>query len=61
MTQVKESISLTRDIKKPVNYDDVKTEVEEKVEAKLEDIKSNDSVTASDVVVETPDLVVDNP
>ena len=56
----KESISLTRDIKKPVNYDDVKTEVEEKVEAKLDDIKSNDSVTASDVVVETPDLVVDN-
>lgn len=57
----KESISLTRDIKKPANYDDVKTEVEEKVEAKLDDIKSNDSVTASDIVVETPDLVVDNP
>ena len=57
----KESISLTRSIKKPVNYNDVKTEVEEKVEAKLDDIKSNDSVTASDVVVETPDLVVDNP
>ena len=57
----KESISLTRAIKKPVNYNDVKTEVEEKVEAKLDDIKSNDSVTASDVVVETPDLVVDNP
>ena len=57
----KESISLTRDIKKPANYDDVKTEVEEKVETKLDDIKSDDSVTASDVVVETPDLVVDNP
>ena len=56
-----ESISLTRDIKKPVNYDDVKTEVAEKVETKLDDIKSDDSVTASDVVVETPDLVVDNP